>query len=128
MSEEFSDLKFHFGTSRWGGTRKRPRAFTELGVSMLSSVLRSKRAVRVNIEIMRAFVRLREIISTHRELACKLEVLEKCIGEHDEEIQAVFEAIRQLMMQPENPRKKIGFEVSEPKKTKINLSPFSRLR
>ena len=83
-SEEFSDLKFHFGTSSWGGTRKRPRAFTEQGVAMLSSVLRSKRAVQVNIEIMRAFVRLREILSTHTELARKLEVLEKRIGEHDE--------------------------------------------
>jgi len=82
---------------------------------MLSSVLRSKRAVQVNIEIMRAFVRLRGIISTHTELARKLEVLEKRIGEHDEQIQAVFEAIRQLMTLPEKPRKKIGFEVSEPK-------------
>ena len=113
--EEFSDLEFHFGTSSWGGTRKRPRAFTEQGVAMLSSVLRSKRAVQVNIEIMRAFVRLREIISTHTELARKLEVLENRIGEHDEQIQAVFEAIRQLMTPPEKPRKKIRFEVSEAK-------------
>jgi hypothetical protein len=76
-SEEFSDLKFHFGTSSWGGTRKRPRAFTEQGVAMLSSVLRSKRAVQVNIEIMRAFVRLREILASHSELARKLEELEE---------------------------------------------------
>jgi len=112
-SEEFSDLKFHFGTSSWGGTRKRPRAFTEQGVAMLSSVLRSKRAVQVNIEIMRAFVRLREILASHSELARKLEELEERIVDHDEQLQAVFEAIRQLMTPPENPDRRIGFEVRE---------------
>ena len=112
-SEEFSDLKFHFGTSSWGGTRKRPRAFTEQGVAMLSSVLRSKRAVQVNIEIMRAFVRLRQMLATHTELVHKFEELEERIVEHDEQIQAVFEAIRQLMGPPEKKRRKIGFEVKE---------------
>ena len=82
---------------------------------MLSSVLRSKRAVQVNIEIMRAFVRLREILSTHKELARKLEQLEKRIAEHDEQIGDIFEAIRQLMTPPDRPNKKIGFEVKEPK-------------
>ena len=84
-----------------------PYAFTEQGVAMLSSVLRSKRAVRVNIEIMRAFVRLRRLLSTHADLARKLEELEK---KYDSQFQVVFEAIRQLMMPPEpSPKKEIGF-------------------
>lgn len=74
---EFNDLKFHFGISSWGGTRKLPRAFTEQGVAMLSSVLRSPRAVQVNIEIMRAFVKLRELLASNKALARKLDTLEK---------------------------------------------------
>jgi len=86
-----------------------PYAFTEQGVAMLSSVLRSKRAIQVNIAIMRAFVRLRQILATHKELAHKLSELEKKIEKHDAEIQAIFEAIRQLMTPPERPKRKIGF-------------------
>ncbi len=116
--EEFKNLIFHFGTSNlksqnvissWGGTRKLPRAFTEQGVSMLSSVLRSKRAILVNIAIMRTFVKLREILSTHKELAHKLSQLERKIERHDEEIKTIFDAIRQLMAPPEKPRRQIGF-------------------
>ncbi|MFC1866809.1 ORF6N domain-containing protein [Thermodesulfobacteriota bacterium] len=92
-----------------------PFAFTEQGVAMLSSVLNSERAIEVNIEIMRAFVRLREVLLSHRDLAAKLKELENRILDHDEEIQTIFEAIRQLMTPPEKPRKKIGFEVKEPK-------------
>lgn len=92
-------------------TKYLPYAFTEQGVSMLSSVLRSKRAILVNIAIMRAFVRLREILSTHKELAHKLNQLEKKIEKHDTEIQAVFEAIRQLMAPPEKPKRRIGFKM-----------------
>jgi len=80
---------------------------------MLSGVLRSKRAAKVNIEIMRAFVRLRQLLSTHRELAQKLAELEHRIGTHDEQIQMVFEAIRQLMATPEPNKRKIGFLVKE---------------
>lgn len=80
---------------------------------MLSSVLRSKRAVRVNIEIMRAFVRLRQILSSHKELARKLEELERRIGAHDQQIQTVFQAIRQLMAPPEPEKRKIGFLARE---------------
>jgi DNA-binding PadR family transcriptional regulator len=90
-------------------------AFTEQGVAMLSSVLNSPRAIQMNIAIMRAFVKLREILSTHKELALKLKQLEKKIEKHDEEIQAIFEAIRQLMMPPEPPKRRIGFGVEEPK-------------
>jgi hypothetical protein len=110
-----SNLKSQFAisSSGWGGRRHPPYAFTEQGVAMLSSVLRSKRAVQVNIEIMRAFVRLRQIISTHKELTQKLAELERRIGTHDEQIQVIFEAIRQLMIPPETKRRKIGFLVSE---------------
>ena len=110
---EFKNLKFQFGTSSWGGTRKKPFVFTEQGVAMLSSVLRSERAVQVNIAIMRAFVKLREILSTHKELAKKLRELEYKIESHDEKITAIFEAINQLLTPPPAPLYKIGFEVKE---------------
>ncbi len=112
-AEEFKNLIFHFGISSWGGTRKLPRVFTEQGVAMLSSVLNSERAVKVNIEIMRAFVRLREMLSTHKELSHKLKQIENKIERHDEEIKVIFDAIRQLMKPPESKTKKIGFIVRE---------------
>jgi hypothetical protein len=92
-----------------------PFAFTEQGVAMLSSVLNSERAITVNIEIMRVFVRLREMLATHKELASKFEKLEKCIDVHDEQFQVVFEAIKALMKEEEKPKRKIGFHVEEPK-------------
>lgn len=108
--QEFSILRSQSVTSsQWGGRRYPPYAFTEQGVAMLSSVLRSKRAVLVNVQIMRAFVKLREMLATHRELARKLAQLEKRIEGHDEEITAIFEAIRQLMEPPVKPGKQIGF-------------------
>ena len=96
-----------------GGRRYRPYAFTEQGVAMLSSILNSERAVRVNIAIMRAFVRLRGVLETNRELARKFAELEKRVGKHDETIDAILEAIRQLMALPERPRREIGFHVRE---------------
>ena len=113
--EEFKFLKSQFATSSWGGTRKPPRAFTEQGVAMLSSVLRSKRAILVNIAIMRTFVKLREVLSTHKELAHKLSELERKIEKHDEEIKAIFDAIRQLMATPKKPRRRIGFQTKTSK-------------
>jgi hypothetical protein len=92
----------------------RPYAFTEQGVAMLSSVLHSARAVKVNIAIMRAFVKLRETLETNRELARKFAELEKRVGKHDAKIDAILEAIRQLMLPPEKPRREIGFHVREP--------------
>jgi hypothetical protein len=89
---------------------KRVRAFTEQGVAMLSSVLRSKRAVQVNIEIMRAFVRLRQMLSAHKDLKRKLAALER---KYDDQFKIVFEAIAELMTPPEKPPRKIGFEVKE---------------
>jgi len=96
-------------------TKFLPYAFTEQGVAMLSSVLRSKRAVQVNIAIMRAFVKLREILSTHKELAAQFKELEHRVGTHDNQIAAIFDAIRRLMEPPppeeEKPKRKIGFIV-----------------
>jgi phage regulator Rha-like protein len=92
-----------------------PYAFTEQGVAMLSTVLRSERAIQMNVAIMRAFVKLREFLSTHRELAQKLNELERKIEKHDAEIHAIFEAIRRLMQPPEKPKRQIGFKVEEPK-------------
>jgi hypothetical protein len=86
-----------------------PYAFTEQGVAMLSSILNSERSIHVNIAIMRGFVKLRQILSTHKELAHKLEQLEHKTEKHDTEIQAIFEAIRQLMKPPEQPKRRIGF-------------------
>ena len=99
MSQIVTSLKFS----------KNINAFTEQGVAMLSSVLRSKRAIQVNIAIMRAFVKLRKILSAHKELAYKLSELERRIEKHDKEIRGIFEAIRQLMALPEKPKRKIGF-------------------
>ena len=87
-----------------------PHAFTEQGVAMLSSVLNSDRAIEVNIAIMRAFVQLRKMIASNKKLARKLKELEARVGEHDDQIQVIFEAIHQLMSPPDKPTKKIGFE------------------
>ena len=109
--EEYESLRFQFGILKKGQHSKYlPYAFTEQGVAMLSSVLRSKRAVHANIEIMRAFVRLRQFLSAHKELKQKLEEMEM---KYDEQFQVVFEAIRQLMTPPDPPRKRIGFEAKE---------------
>jgi hypothetical protein len=109
--EEFNSLIFQFGISKKkrGGRRFLPYAFTEQGVAMLSSILRSRRAILVNIAIMRTFVRLRKIMATHKELAHKLKELERKIEKHDADIQTIFDAIRQLMTPPEEPKKRIGF-------------------
>ena len=108
--KELMNLKCQFGTSSWGGTRKLPRVFTEHGILMLSSVLKSKRATQVNIAIMRVFVKLKEMIGTHKDFMYKLAELERKIEKHDEEICSIFEAIRQLMEPPpEKPKRQIGF-------------------
>ena len=111
--KELKDLRCQFGTSSWGGTRYLPLAFTEQGVAMLSSVLRSKRAIQVNIQIMRAFSKLRELLSTHEDLKKKIEAMEK---KYDQQFQIVFEAIKQLLETDSKPRKKIGFTVKEKQK------------
>jgi ORF6N domain len=115
-ASETSDLnwsQFVTSSSKHRGKVYRPYAFTEQGVAMLSSVLRSDRAVKVNIAIMRAFVKLREMLETNRELARKFAELEQRVGKHDDQIAAIIDAIRQLMAPPEKPRREIGFHVRE---------------
>lgn len=116
--KEYESLRRQFGTLKRGEhTKYLPYAFTEQGVAMLSSVLHSERAVQMNIAIMRTFVKLREILLTHKELAQKLAELEQKISIHDSDIQTLFDAIRQLMKPVEKPKRPIGFIVSEPKTT-----------
>jgi hypothetical protein len=108
-------LIFQFGISSWGGKRKLPFAFTENGVAMLSGILNSKRAIQVNIQIMRTFTRLRKVLSTHEELKQKLAQMER---KYDAQFKVVFDAIRELMSPPRPPagqRKKIGFQLKEPR-------------
>ncbi len=109
--QEYEGLRCQFGTSNEGrgGRRYTPYAFTEQGVAMLSSVLRSPRAVLVNIAIMRAFVKLREMLASHKDLARRLEEME---SRYDAQFKAVFDAIRELMKPPEKPRRRIGFGTS----------------
>lgn len=104
--EEFKNLRFHFVTSSWGGHRYLPYAFTENGVAMLSSVLNSKKAIQVNIQIMRTFTKIRELFTTHKELRQKIGEMEK---KYDSQFHTVFSAIKQLLGAPEKPVKKIGF-------------------
>jgi hypothetical protein len=106
-ANEMANLKSQSVTSSWGGRRQRPYAFTEQGVAMLSSVLHSQRAVKVNIEIMRAFVDLRRMLAGNQALAKKLLEMEK---RYDGQFKVVFEAIRQLMALPEKPKGRIGFK------------------
>ena len=105
--EQFTNLRSQIVTSSgWGGRRYPPYVFTEQGVAMLSSVLRSPRAIQVNIEIMRAFVRLRRLLASNVELARKINDLEK---KYDDQFKVVFDAIKQLMAPPEPPKRPIGF-------------------
>ncbi len=103
--QEVENLKSQIVTSSWGGVRKMPYVFTEQGVAMLSSVLNSERAIQVNIAIMRAFIRLKEVLSTHKELAQKLEELERKYQLHEKDIQIIFETIIKLLeKRPEPPK------------------------
>lgn len=115
-TDEFGNLRSQFVTSSWGGRRYAPYVFTEQGVAMLSSVLKSPRAIAVNIEVMRAFVRLREMLSSNKELAAKLNELEHKLESHDQAIAGILNAIRELMKPPQPAKKQpIGF-VTEKRK------------
>jgi hypothetical protein len=121
-TEELEDWRSQFVTSNPGakkGLRRPPYAFTEQGVAMLSSVLRSHRAVEVNIQIVRAFVRLRELMDTHKAIAAKLTDIESRLDGHDHSFKAVFETIRQLLRPPtpEQTKRRIGFQLPESTKT-----------
>lgn len=105
-TEEFQILRSQFASSSWGGARYLPFAFTEQGVAMLSGILNSKRAIEVNVEIMRTFVKLRQWLSSHKELERKLDSMEK---KYDGQFKVVFEAIRLLMKEEVKPKHKLGF-------------------
>lgn len=109
-NEESKNLKFQFGTSSWGGSRKNPRAFTEHGILMLSSVLNSPRAIKVNIQIMRTFAHLRELVSKNDHLKNRLEALEKKYENHDVQLKSVFDAIREILdISRQRSKKEVGF-------------------
>ncbi|MFA5104085.1 MAG: ORF6N domain-containing protein [Candidatus Margulisiibacteriota bacterium] len=107
--DEFYNLRFHFGTSSYGGRRYLPSAFTEQGIAMLSSVLKSERAMQVNIAIMRAFVRIRQLIASNKELIQKLAEIEHKIGQHDQDINELFAAVSRILRYEEGPKRKFGF-------------------
>ena len=116
-SNEWNSLRFQIGTSNIGGRGGRrylPNAFTEHGAIMLASILNSESAINAGIFVVRAFVRLRELLAVNVELASKFKELESKITIHDAEIQTLFEAIRQLMAPPEKPKRGIGFHADEP--------------
>ena len=113
-NHEVMDLRSQIVTSNRGGRRYLPFAFTEQGVAMLSSVLRSRQAIAINIEIMRAFVRLRAMIATNKELAGKLDELERKVAAHDESISGLIFAIRELASPPPaKPKRRIGFVIDD---------------
>jgi hypothetical protein len=111
---EFNDLKSQFATSSWGGRRKLPYVFTEHGVLMLSSVLNSERAIKVNIQIMRIYIRLRQMLLLHKDILLKLDHIQHKLSDHDDKILLIFEYLRQLeqtrqQQQDQADRKRIGF-------------------
>jgi hypothetical protein len=112
--EEFDNLIFQFGTSRWGGRRKLPYAFTEQGVAMLSGVLHSERAITVNIQIMRVFTKVREILTDNLSVRLEIEEIKKQLVNHDKNIELVFSYLDELIEKHDNPksRKAIGFKTS----------------
>jgi hypothetical protein len=111
--EEFDNLIFQFGTSSWGGRRKLPNAFTEQGVAMLSGVLHSERAITVNIQIMRVFTKVREILTDNLSVRLEIEEIKKQLVNHDKNIELVFSYLDELIEKHDNPkpRKAIGFKI-----------------
>jgi phage regulator Rha-like protein len=113
--EEFENLKSHFATSSasWGGRRSLPYAFTEHGAIMVASILNTAKAIEVSVYVVRAFIRIREYLATHKQLAQKLAELEQKIGTHDQAIQSLIDAIHQLMAPPVKPKRRIGFHTDK---------------
>ena len=110
--EEFQNWRRQFGTSNSGnkmGLRQPPFAFTEHGILMLSSILNSKKAIQVNIAIMRVFLRLRQLLLTHKDLALRLEKIEQDTKAHSEQIRTVFEIVKQIIAFDKKPKRRIGF-------------------
>jgi hypothetical protein len=111
--EEFDNLKSQIDNSSWGGTRKLPKAFTEQGVAMLSGILHSERAILVNIQIMRAYIRIREMLLTHKDLLLKMEKLENQVTENSESIKLIFTALKKLLNSDKIERKQIGYKLEK---------------
>ena len=112
---EFENLKSQFVTSSWGGIRKLPYAFTEQGVAMLSGVLNSETAIRVHIQIIRVFAKMRELLLTNKDILLQLEKMEKKLTAHDEDITLIFKYLKQLLTPPPTPRNKIGLKRKDEK-------------
>jgi len=111
-ADEFQEWRSQFGTSNEGdkmGLRYAPYVFTEQGVAMLSSVLNSERAIKVNIRIMRIYTKMREMLFTHKDILLKLEQIERKVTDHDEGIQLIFDHLKQLLNPPVEPRPRVGF-------------------
>jgi len=108
--KEFENLRSQIVTSSWGGARYLPYAFTEQGVAMLSSVLKSEVAIHVNIQIIRLFTRMRELLSTSQDILLKLADIEKRVSLSEENIQAIFNCLKELLTPPKVERNKIGFK------------------
>ena len=111
--DEYENLRSQIVTSSWGGARYLPYAFTEQGVAMLSSILKSQVAIQVNIQIIRLFTRMREIILSNAEILLKLSEIEKRVHSNEEDIQLIFSYLKELLQPPEHPRNKIGFKQYE---------------
>ncbi|MES2005217.1 MAG: ORF6N domain-containing protein [Bacteroidota bacterium] len=107
--KEFSNLKSQFATSSWGGKRKLPYAFTEHGILMLSGILNSQVAIRVNVQIIRIFIKMREMILSNKNVLLKLGKLEKNVTSNTKDIQTIFQYVKQLLTPPVKPRVRIGF-------------------
>jgi len=108
-NKEFQNLKSQFATSSWGGRRKLPLAFTEQGVAMLSGVLSSDIAIKVHIQIIRVFSKMKELLLNNKDILLKLEKMEKDVKENKEDIAIVFDALKQLLNTPQPKRRMIGF-------------------
>jgi hypothetical protein len=108
--QEFADLKSQNATSSWGGRRKLPNAFTEHGVLMLSSVLHSKQAIQVNIQIMRIYTRIREMLLAHKDVFIRVEQVEKHLMKHDQKIELLFTYLSKFIDKEDQPRTEIGFK------------------
>ena len=108
---EFKNLISQFAISSWGGTRKMPYAFTEHGVAMLSSVLRSEQAIQVNIQIIRIYTRMRQLVLDNKDIWLKIEKIEQSLAKKDEEVQAIFKVLKNLLVKEEKPREPIGFKI-----------------
>jgi len=109
-NKQLINLRTQFATSSWGGSRYKPMAFTEQGVAMLSSILNSRQAIEVNIQIIRIFTRIRKMLSTNKEILQMIDRLERRIKKSDGDIQLIFKVLKQLLNPPMPPRRKIGFK------------------